>query len=61
MNDDAVLIPLPLFKVLFRTTLDEILLPELPEMYLLEPGSSFNDFKNVVELLLLFMSCWDFI
>lgn len=57
MNEDVVLDPIPLDNVLFMIVLEEMLPPELPGMYLLEPPCSFAVFRNVVELLPLLISC----
>ena len=61
MNDAVVLGPVALFIVLFRVTLDEMELPDVPGMNLLDPPCSFMDLRKVVELVLVLMSCWDLI
>jgi hypothetical protein len=52
MNDDVLLTPIPLLRVLLRMTLDATLLPDPPGMYLFEPPGSLADLRKVAELLL---------
>ena len=51
-KEDVVLVPIPLFRVLFRMALEVTMLPVPPGMYLFELPCSFADLRKLVELLL---------